>query len=317
MLLKNKTIGIIGLGKMGRGMGERLLERGWRIVVYDKDQRAKRALVRKGALGAKTLSDLTSNLPLPRVVWLMVPAPAVEEVLLGKNGISHFLSKGDFVIDGGNSFYLDSRRRQKKLSLKGIHFVDVGVSGGPKGAREGACLMVGGKKKDFERLKALFNDLSAKGGPQFFPGAGAGHFVKMVHNGIEYGMMQAIAEGFNLLRKSRYKIDLEKVAEIYSRGSVIESRLIKWLKKAFEKHGQSLKGVSGTVGHTGEGEWTVKTAKKMGVPVKVIEDAFLFRVQSEKNPSYTGKILSALREQFGGHSVRPGGEIGKHASFRS
>lgn len=317
MLLKNKTIGIIGLGKMGRGMGERLLEKGWRIAVYDKSRKARKALAKKGALEAKTFSDLTSNLPLPRVIWLMVPAPVVEEVLFEKNGIVRFLSRGDFIIDGGNSFYLDSKRRQKKFSLKGIRFVDVGVSGGPKGARRGACLMVGGMKKDFERLKPLFNDLSVEGGVQFFPGAGAGHFVKMVHNGIEYGMMQAIAEGFNLLKKSRYKIDLKKAAEIYSRGSVIESRLIRWLKKAFEKHGQSLKGVSGTVGHTGEGEWTIKTAKKMGVPVKVIEEAFLFRIGSEKKPSYTGKILSALREQFGGHSIRPGGETGKHASFRS
>ncbi|NIA11990.1 MAG: hypothetical protein GWP10_20285 [Nitrospiraceae bacterium] len=175
--------------------------------------------------------------------------------------------------------------------------------------------MVGGRKNDFEILKPLFNDLSIEGGVQFFPGFGAGHFVKMVHNGIEYGMMQAIAEGFNILKKSKYKIDLKKAAEIYGRGSVIESRLIKWLKMAFEKHGQTLRGVSGSVGHTGEGEWTVKTAKKLGVSVKVIEEAFLFRVRSEKAPSYTGKILSALREQFGGHS--PGGEIGKHASFRS
>lgn len=301
--LQAKKIGFIGLGKMGKNMVERLLERNWQIVVYDKDEKARKELAKNGAIKAETIKDLVENLSRPRVVWLMVPANVVEEVLFGDGGLVIFLEKGDIVVDGGNSFYLNSVRREKKFTKRGIEFVDVGVSGGPKGAREGACLMVGGKKEIFEELKPLFKDIATKDGVRFFEGAGAGHFVKMVHNGIEYGMMQAIAEGFNLMQKSSYKLDLEKVAEIYSHGSVIESRLIKWLKKAFEERGQSLKEVSPKVGHTGEGEWLVKTAKKLKVPLKIIEESLKFRILSGKNPSYIGKILSALREQFGCHKV--------------
>lgn len=294
-------IGLIGLGKMGYNMVERLLERNWQIVVYDKDEKTRNDLAKKGAIEAGAIDDLVSKLSFPRIIWLMVPAGAVEEVLFSKRGIVKFLEKGDIVIDGGNSFYLNSIKRHKKLAKKGIEFVDVGISGGPEGARKGACLMVGGEKKLFEKLKPIFKDLAVENGLQFFDGAGAGHFVKMVHNGIEYGMMQAIAEGFNLMEKSAYKLDLEKVADIYNQGSVIESRLIEWLKKAFEKHGQNLKAVSGSVAQTGEGMWTVKTAKKLEVPLKIIEESFKFRVQSQKRPSYAGRVLSALREQFGGH----------------
>lgn len=326
-ILKTKKIGFIGLGKMGKNMVERLRERNWQVLIYDKDKTAIKELTKKGVIGTRGIADLIGNLWPPRLIWLMVPAYAkasafgrrsrfrptksagkpavkpVDEILFSKQGLINFLGKGDIVIDGGNSFYFDSVKRQKKLARRGINFVDVGVSGGPKGAREGACLMVGGKKNLFEKLKPLFNDLACQNGSQFFEGAGAGHFVKMVHNGIEYGMMQAIAEGFNLLKKSPYNLNLEKVAEIYSHGSVIESRLIRWLKKCFEERGQNLKEVSGEVSHTGEGEWTVKTAKKLKVPVKIIEESFKFRILSEKNPSYIGKILSALREQFGGHKA--------------
>lgn len=298
-----QIIGFIGLGKMGKNMVLRLLEKNWQIVVYDKDEKVRKEVGGKGAIESLSIKDLVEKLSPPRVIWLMVPHWIVENVLFAQGGLANFLEKGDIIIDGGNSFYLDSVKRYKKLAKKGINFVDVGVSGGPKGARKGACLMVGGEKNLFERLKPLFEDLATEQGFQFFSGPGAGHFVKMVHNGIEYGMMQAIAEGFNLMRKSTYKLDLEKVAEIYSYGSVIESRLIRWLKKSFEERGRELKGVSGNVTHTGEGEWAIKTAKKLKVPVKIIEESFKFRVRSEKNPSYTGKILSALREQFGGHKV--------------
>ena len=234
----------------------------------------------------------------------MVPAPAVEEVLLGKNGISHFLSRGDFVIDGGNSFYLDSRRRQKKLSLKGIHFVDVGVSGGPKGAREGACLMVGGKKKDFERLKALFNDLSAKGGAQFFPGAGAGHFVKMVHNGIEYAMMEAYGEGFEILKASPYSeyLSLQRVARLWNRGSVIRSWLLELLESAFGKDPE-LESIQGYVEDSGEARWTVHEAVDLGVSAVGIAHALFKRFQSRQEDVFSDKVLAALRHEFGGHAI--------------
>jgi len=288
---------------MGKGITERLLERDWQLVVFDTDEKTRKETAKRGAIEAVSLKDLIKKLSPPRVIWVMAPHGAVKGILFGDEGLINFLEKGDIVIDGGNSYFRDSIKRYEKLSKKGVEFIDVGVSGGPRGAREGACLMIGGKKNLFEKLQPLFNDLAVEKGFQFFEGAGAGHFVKMVHNGIEYGIMQAIAEGFNLMKNSPYKLDLEKVADVYNHGSVIESRLIGWLKKAFKERGQELKEVSGAVAHTGEGEWTVKTAKKLKAPVKIIEESFKFRIQSQKNPSYSGKILSALREQFGGHKA--------------
>jgi len=297
-----KKIGLIGLGKMGGNMAQRLVEKKWKVIGYDKV--VNKRLKKRGLILVNSLEELITRISLPRLIWLMVPAgKSVDEILFGKNGLVKFLQKEDIVIDGGNSFYLDSVKREKKLSKKGVKFLDVGVSGGPSGARHGACLMIGGKERLFKKLENLFKDLSTKNGFQFFEGVGAGHFVKMVHNGIEYGMMQAIAEGFNLLKKSSYKLNLQKLARVYNNGSVVESRLVGWLEKAFKIHGQNLKKVSGRVDHTGEGEWTIKTAKKLGFPIKVIEESFKFRVFSQKKPSYTGKILSALREQFGSHKV--------------
>jgi 6-phosphogluconate dehydrogenase len=183
-------------------------------------------------------------------------------------------------------------------------FIDCGVSGGPEGSRYGASLMIGGKRKNFEAIEELFRDFAFPNGYEFFDGVGAGHFVKMVHNGIEYGMMQSIAEGFTILKKSKYKLDLSAVCDVYNHGSVIESRLIGWLKKAFELHGENLKSVSGVVEHSGEGKWTLETARELNIIAKVIHEALLFRLQSKKNPNYTGQILSALREQFGGHKQK-------------
>lgn len=182
--------------------------------------------------------------------------------------------------------------------------MDVGTSGGPSGARNGACLMVGGDKKIYEYLLPLLVDIALPNAVEFFKGAGAGHFVKMVHNGIEYGMMQAIAEGFTILKKSSYNLNLNRVADIYNNGSVIESRLTNWLKNAFHVYGEDLALISGSVAHTGEGAWTVDAAKAMKLKAKIIEESFKFRVESEKNPSFGGKVLSALRNQFGGHSVK-------------
>jgi len=185
-----------------------------------------------------------------------------------------------------------------------LKFIDVGISGGPAGARYGASLMVGGERKDFDYLLPLFTDIAVPSGVQFFPGVGAGHFVKMVHNGIEYGMMQALAEGFTILKRAKYRLDLARIADVYNHGSVIESKLVDWLENAFKLYSDNLKNISGKVKHTGEGEWTVKTAEELKLKTKVIEDALKFRIESEKNPSYTGKILSALRNQFGGHSLK-------------
>lgn len=299
-----REIGIVGLGKMGGNLAKRLIEKGWVVYGYNKTPKETEDLKKEGLRGVYSLKELAAKLSPPRLVWLMVPADkSVDEVLFGKDALVTHMEKGDFVIDGGNSFYKDSITRFEKLNKKRINFMDVGVSGGPDGARHGASLMVGGERKIFQKLEPLFYDLAKEMGYKFFEGSGAGHFVKMIHNGIEYGMMQSIAEGFTILKKAKYSLNLIDIAEVYNHGSVIESRLIGWLKNALEIYGSDLQKVSGSVGRTGEGEWTVKTAKELKVAAKVIEDALKFRTQSERNPSYAGKILSALRNQFGGHDI--------------
>ncbi|MBI2444369.1 MAG: glucose-6-phosphate dehydrogenase [Candidatus Magasanikbacteria bacterium] len=312
-VIQPRSLGIIGLGKMGSGLARRLLERGWPVVGYNRTPEATQLLAPDGLRPAESIKDLVKKLSPPaapsrpeepRLVWLMVPAgAAVDEVLFGKNGLTNYLKRGDIVIDGGNSFYQDAGRRAKRLARWGIKFMDVGVSGGPHGARTGSSLMIGGDAKLFAYLEPLWRDLSAAGGYQFFPGVGAGHFVKMVHNGIEYGMMQAIAEGFDILHRARFRLDLSRVADVYNHGSVIESRLLGWLRNALQIHGPKLARVSARVGHTGEGDWTVATAHALKVRDRVIHDAVRFRQRSQTHPEFAGKILSALREQFGGHAV--------------
>ncbi len=312
-----KELGIVGLGKMGANIARRLVGRGWNVFGVDQPEVLER-LKGEGIVGMKTLGDLVKKLASPRIIWLMVPAfsasgrirrgkPAVspvDEVIFGENGLLKFLSKGDIIVDGGNSYFADTVARYKKVTKRGIDFIDVGVSGGPGGALAGACIMAGGKEAVFKKIEPVIKDMAREGSYQFFNGAGAGHFVKMVHNGIEYGMMQSLAEGFEILKKSKYKLDLTRVTDIYNHGSVIESRLTGWLYGAFKAHGEDLKEISGVVGHTGEGAWTVKTAKQMNIKAKVIEEALKFRVNSAKHPSYAGKVLSALREQFGGHKAK-------------
>ncbi len=300
-----KEIAVIGLGKMGSNMARRLIEKGWKVVGYDRAPEARERMKSEGVATIDTYGELKTALSPSRIVWLFLPPKGVvDEALFGEHGIAEALSEGDVVVDGGNSFFKEAEGRAEKLAERGVRFMDVGTSGGPKGAREGACLMVGGSKDAFEEIEQLFKDFALPDGYRFFEGAGAGHFVKMVHNGIEYGMMQAIAEGFEILEKSDYRIDLPKAAEIYNKGSVIESRLIGWLQQAFRERGEELEGVSSTVGHTGEGEWTVKVAEELGITVPVIADSFRFRVESAKFPRYAGKVVSALREQFGGHDVK-------------
>jgi glucose-6-phosphate 1-dehydrogenase len=301
---QEKGVGIIGLGKMGSGIARRLLENGWNVVGYNRTESKTKILEHEGLKGAYSMEEFVRKIKKPRVIWLMVPAgKAVDDMLFGKDGCALHLEKGDMVIDGGNSFFKDSVAREKKLQRRGIHFMDVGVSGGPGGARNGACLMVGGDKKIYQKLEPLFKDLAAHAAYGYFGKSGAGHFVKMVHNGIEYGMMQAIAEGFEIMKRSRFKPNLKNVADVYNHKSVVESRLVGWLKDGFEEYGEDLKKISSAVGHTGEGAWTVQTAKELGVPTPIITGALRFRKQSAQKPSYTGKVLSTLRNQFGGHSV--------------
>lgn len=295
-------IGYIGLGKMGRGMVERLLEKQHDVVVANRSSGAVDALVALGAKAAYTYQSLVEQLHGPRIIWLMVPWQSVDEVLAE---ILPFLQAGDLIIDGGNSPYQETIRRAKEITEQGIRFMDVGVSGGPSGARNGACMMIGGERDDVKLLKQLFIDCCRPDGYGYMGTHGAGHFVKMVHNGIEYGMMQAIGEGFEVMKRApEFTLDITEIARVYTVGSVIESRLIGWLYDAFVQHGNTLDGISGSVKHSGEGLWTVEAAKRINVPVPIIEASLQFREDSTEHPSFTGQVVSALRNQFGGHDVR-------------
>jgi 6-phosphogluconate dehydrogenase len=293
-------LGYIGLGKMGENMVERLLEKDYEVVVYDQNKDAVKTLQEKGAKGADSLGDMAEKLEGPRFIWLMVPHQVVTSVI---EELAEILEDGDVVVDGGNTHYVDTLKHAQTLGAKGIKFLDAGVSGGPKGARDGSCIMVGGEKETFEKYEKFFLDLSVAEGYEYMGEVGSGHFVKMVHNGIEYGMMQSIAEGFNLLHKSEYGLDVEKIASLYDHGSVIESHLIRWLQDAYKTEGSELESISGAVDQSGEGEWTSKYAKEVGEQTPAIDLAVQFRKDSQQEPSYTGKIVSALRHAFGGHKV--------------
>jgi 6-phosphogluconate dehydrogenase len=295
-------IGYIGLGKMGLNMVERMLEKGYTVVANNRSDESIKKAEAAGAEGAYSISELVekSGEAGKRTIWLMVPWKAVDEVL---TELLPLLTEGDTVIDGGNSPYKESVRRHAELVEAGIRFLDAGVSGGPAGARNGACIMVGGSQEIFNEYESLFADLSVENGYGYMGRGGAGHFVKMVHNGIEYGMMQAIGEGFDVMKKSDFDLDLKKVTDVYQNGSVIESRLVGWLASAYEKHGFELDGISGEVSHSGEGQWTVDAANELNVPVEIIEGSLEFRKKSQGNPSYTGQVVSALRNEFGGHDV--------------
>ena len=302
--LLKKEIGVIGLGKMGGNIVRRLIDKNWRVVGYNRSIDDIKGLEKEGMVASFSISELVGKLEKPRIILMMLPAgKVIDETLFKKDGIVSQLDKGDYLIDGANSYFKDTIKRAREIKKSGVNFIDMGISGGPRGARNGGCLMIGGEKKNFEYLESLFSDLAQKDAFEFFGGAGAGHFVKMVHNGIEYGMMQSIAEGFDILKNSKYKLSLEKVAGLYNNGSVIESRLVGWLKDGFEVFGQNLKAVSGTVGHTGEGEWTIKTAQEMNIDTPSIKAAFNFRVESAKKPSFMGQLLSAMRNMFGGHKI--------------
>lgn len=293
-------IGYIGLGKMGHNMVLRLLDKRHTVTVYDVDPDAVRAATRKAARSSGSLPDLVNDLAAPRTIWIMVPHQFVDEVI---DELKPRLSRGDTVIDGGNSPYQESARRARAWQRAGINYLDVGVSGGPRGAREGACLMVGGNQAVYKRYEKLFADLAVPDGYGYMGKSGAGHFVKMVHNGIEYGMMQSIAEGFDVMRGKQAVLDLNlpRIAGVYARGSVIESRLMDWLRGGFKKFGPQLKGVSGTAVGTGEGKWTVEAAHDLGVSVSAIKAALQARTRSQKKPNFAGKVIMALRNQFGGH----------------
>lgn len=296
-------IGYVGLGKMGHNMALRLLEKGHEVVAYNKSPEPVENFIREGGQGAFSLREMVSKLSAsPKVVWIMVPHAVVDGLI---TEIAELLSEGDIIIDGGNSFYKNTVKNAKALEQRGIELIDAGVSGGPSGARHGASIMIGGKEEVFKSIEGLFEDLATEEGYNYLGKSGSGHFVKMVHNGIEYGMMQAIAEGFDILKNSpEFELDLDKIIGPYGNGSVIESALISWLGDAFEKYGPELEEISGTVAHSGEGEWTIKTAKAYKIKTPVISKAFEARIKSQRKPTYQGKVVSAMRGEFGGHEVK-------------
>ncbi len=300
-------IGVVGLGKMGRGIALHLAEKGWNVYGWNRTYSVTEDLSEFGIKPAASLQELVQKLPPPRVLWIMVPAgKAVDEVMFGEEGVAQYLEKGDIVIDAGNSLYKDASPRAEKLSQQGIHYMDIGTSGGPKGARHGACLMIGGEKEIYDYLSPLFNVLSVPMGYQYFGKHGAGHFVKMVHNGIEYGMMQAIAEGFAVMKASNFNLNLENIANLYNHGSVVESRLVGWLEEGLRIFGENLEDIDTKISHSGEGKWTVDAGKELKVPTPVIEDSLEFRIESENNPAFTNKLVNVQRTMFGGHAVKKG-----------
>lgn len=313
-------IGYIGLGRMGKNMVLHLLEQGIEVVVWNRSPEPVKEVVKSGAVGAKDLEDLVSSLrgAIAKndgiVVWLMLPAGEVTDEYLDK--LLKLLKSGDLVIDGGNSFYKDSQRRAKKLAERYIHFMDIGVSGGPKGAREGACLMIGGSDEDFKKVEPLCKVAAAPNAYQHLGSVGAGHFAKMVHNAIENGMMESIGEGLAVLKFSPFNYDFVKLLDLYNHKSVVESRLIGWAQDAFKEDGE-LTDTSSVIGSGGagkervkaEGDWTVELAKELGVGTPAIEEAMKVRSESagvkEDSPNgFRNKVISAMRGQFGGHDVK-------------
>ncbi len=293
-------LGYYGLGKMGANMVQLLVEKGHDVIASNRSKEPIDAIAQHGATPAYSIAEMVEKVAAPRTIWLMVPPVAVDSVL---EELLPLLAEGDTVVDGGNTPFKETMRRAQEITQKGIRFVDAGVSGGPGGARNGACVMVGGQKEDFEKLEPLFTDMSAPEGYGYMGTHGAGHFVKMVHNGIEYGMMQALAEGFHIMKESDFGLDLEEVARVYNHQSVITSRLVGWLQDGFKEYGTDLEKVSGSIDQLGEGKWTAETAKEMGIPAPIIQGSVDFRTQSKDNPSYTGKIVSVLRGMFGGHPI--------------
>jgi 6-phosphogluconate dehydrogenase len=307
-------IGFIGLGKMGGNMVHRIRrDSDCEVVAFDFDKSAVAQAVKNGAVGASSLADLVKKLEPPRQVWIMVPAGEATQQTVDK--LAKLLDRDDAIIDGGNSKWTDDKRRAKELKPLGIHYVDVGTSGGVWGLEVGYCMMVGGPAKAVKRLTPILDVLApetnaqslqaigARGWMHFGP-AGAGHFVKMVHNGVEYGLMQAYAEGFDLFDKSEYELDNAKIAHLWGQGSVVRSWLCELAARAFEEDGNGLEKIEGYTEDSGEGRWTIAEATARDVPTPVITASLYARLYSRGNGDFSHRVLAALRNQFGGHAVK-------------
>jgi 6-phosphogluconate dehydrogenase len=296
------NLGMVGLGRMGRGLSHRLIAGGHRVVAWDRDPATVKALAGDGAEPAADLADLRDRLAPPRAVWVMLPAGTPTQETLDRLG--ELLSPGDVVVDGGNSWFRDTKARARSLAEQGVVLVDSGTSGGIWGAREGFCLMVGGPAEAVDALRPVFDTLAPKDGWAHVGAAGAGHYVKMVHNGIEYGLLQAYAEGFEVLAETdEYDLDLHQVGEVWRHGSVVRSWLLDLATAAYAKDPELAK-VSGYVEDSGEGRWTVAEALRLDVPAPVINLSLIMRLRSREKDSYAAKFVAALRNEFGGHPVR-------------
>ncbi len=297
-------LGMIGLGRMGNGMTDRLREKGGHDVkTYDPKVESRTAA---------SLEELKTQLDAPRAFWMMVPAGEVTEGVF--QDLLNLADKGDTIVDGGNSNFRDSQRRNREAGKKGLHFVDAGVSGGIWGLEVGFCLMVGGEKEPVQRLEPIFESLAPEDGYAHVGASGAGHFTKMVHNGIEYGLMQAYAEGFEIMEHSEFDLDLEEIAGIWRYGSVVRSWLLELLHSAFESHGAKLADIAPYVEDSGEGRWTIHEAIAENVPAPVISAALFARFASRDETNFAAKVAAALRNEFGGHAIKTMAESGDSGS---
>jgi 6-phosphogluconate dehydrogenase len=296
-------LAIAGLGRMGGNMARRLHKAGIRVVAYNRSRDKTEEIIGEGLEGGFSAEEVVGMLAAPRVIWLMVPAGAATEATMEE--FAALLDKGDTIVDGGNANFKDSKRRHALLKERGLNFVDAGVSGGIWGIANGYGVMVGGDPDAVKPLEPIFKALAPDDGGYVHCGPpGSGHYVKMIHNGIEYGLMQAYAEGFEILHKSEYPIDLAEVAEAWMHGTVIRSWLLELLGRAFAQHGEGLGDIRGYVEDSGEGRWTVQEAIDLDVPAHVITASLMTRFRSRQDESYGARVLAALRQQFGGHAVK-------------
>lgn len=293
-------IGVIGLGKMGFNLCLNMLDHGHAVTAFDLNATSMKEAHDKGIGVATDLSDLVAKSGARKVLWLMIPAGSAVDMTI--ESLVPFLKSGDIIIDGGNSNYKDSVRRAQTLAVKGIEFLDCGTSGGVDGARRGVCAMIGGTSEAFAFCEPLFKDIAVPGGYLHCGPSGAGHFVKMIHNGIEYGMMQAIAEGFEVMNKSEFNLDLKAVAGVWNHGSVVRSWLMELTENALAKD-PKLESIRGIMHSSGEGKWTLETALEKQIATPVIALSVLMRYRSLEEDTFSGKIVAALRNEFGGHAV--------------
>jgi 6-phosphogluconate dehydrogenase len=295
-------IGFIGLGRMGANMVRRLLRDGHEVVAYNRTPEKTKDIATEGAEASFSIEELVGKLEKPRAVWIMVPAGDATEAQIEE--LLEHLEPGDTIIDGGNTNFHDDVRRHAALEERGIGYVDAGTSGGIWGLQVGYCLMVGGDAARVGPLEPIFRSLAPEGGYLHVGGPGAGHYVKMVHNGIEYGLMQAYAEGFEIMHASDYRLDLAGIADMWMHGSVVRSWLLELAVRAFRSQGQDLEHLKGWVADSGEGRWTVQEAIDRDVPAPIITLSLLTRFRSRQDDSYGARVLAALRNEFGGHAVK-------------